>query len=95
MAQIIARFGAPAEVLTDRGAEWDEDFAMLLQQCFIDHRRTSAGRPQTDGLAERAVQTLKRALRRMCEQHNDGSWEKHLPWITLGYRCSRQASSLV
>ena len=43
---VIARYGAPAEVVTDQGTEFEEEFSSLLLQCFIDHRRTSANHPQ-------------------------------------------------
>jgi hypothetical protein len=91
---VIARFGAPAEVLTDQGTEFRGEFEELLRQCFVDHRVASAGHPQTDGAAERAVQTLKRAFRKYGEVAKDlGAWERHLPWILLGYRCSKQKAT--
>jgi hypothetical protein len=93
-ATIIGRYGAMAEVLTDQGAEWQAEFAQLLLDCMIDHRQTSAYHPQADGLAERAVQTVKNALRKMChDAASADSWDRMLPWISLGYRCSPQAST--
>ena len=80
-------------MLTDQGSEFEGEFDALLLRCFIDHRRTSANHPQADGLAERAVQTVKRALRRLCEQHRTSDWEAQLPWLALGYRCSVQQST--
>jgi hypothetical protein len=91
---VIGRFGACAEVLTDQGNEWRGEFEELLKKCKIHHRTTSAGRPQSDGLAERAVQTVKRALAKMAEESKSGrKWDEHLPWILLGYRCSKQEST--
>eukprot|EP00983_Pelagomonas_calceolata_P025683 805206-Pelagomonas_calceolata.AAC.1 len=58
---------------------------------MIDHRVTASNHPQADGLAERAVQTVKRALRKVCEASATPSlWDKLLPWILLGYNCSTQ-----
>eukprot|EP00983_Pelagomonas_calceolata_P007569 245971-Pelagomonas_calceolata.AAC.1 len=34
---------------------------------MIDHRVTAPNHPQADGWAERAVQPVKRALRKVCE----------------------------
>ena len=85
---VIARFGACAEVVTDQGKEWDGEFYELLTDCFIDHRRTSANRPQSNGLAERCVQTLKTCLRKLITGQKGGAekWDEHVAWIALGYR---------
>jgi hypothetical protein len=90
---VIGRYGAPAEIVTDSGSEWSAEFEDLLVRCMIDHRKASPGHPQADGLAERAVQTLKRGLRKLREGHEHGGWDLQVPWIALGYRCSPQAST--
>jgi hypothetical protein len=91
---VLARFGAPAEVITDRGGEFQGQFQELMEQACIDHRVTSANHPQADGLAERAVQTIKEALRKACLDKGDaGAWEDGLAWALLGYRCSPQRST--
>ena len=93
---VLGKYGANAEVLTDRGSEWADDFAALLCKCLIDHRRTSPGHPSTDGLAERAVQTVKRALRKLCAgKGNKDDWDLLLPWIALAYNCSPQKSTML
>ncbi|CAI5955588.1 unnamed protein product [Closterium sp. NIES-64] len=60
--QVICRFGACAEVLTDQGTEFQGEFKKLLEETGITHRRTSRYHPHSDGLTERLVQTLKRGL---------------------------------
>jgi hypothetical protein len=61
---------------------------------MIDHRTTSANHPQADGLAERAVGTCKRALRKMVDQRGSAiDWAQELPWLMLGYNCSPQNST--
>eukprot|EP00878_Enallax_costatus_P024895 GHUV01026591.1.p1 GENE.GHUV01026591.1~~GHUV01026591.1.p1 ORF type:complete len:390 (+),score=72.53 GHUV01026591.1:43-1212(+) len=90
---VLGRYGGCAEVVTDRG-EWDGAFAELLVDCMIEHRVTSANHPQANGAAERAVQCVKRSLKKMCEEEKTAAdWDKHLPWFRLGYNCSRQAST--
>jgi hypothetical protein len=42
---VLTRFGAPAEVLTDQGEEFQREFAALLQKLLIDHRTTSWDHP--------------------------------------------------
>jgi transposase InsO family protein len=63
LKRVLTMFGAPAEVLIDQGEEFEEEFAELLESLLIDHRVTSRNHPQSDGLAERMVQTIKAALR--------------------------------
>ena len=92
-AQVLCRFGAPAEVVTDGGGEWQGEFDQLLTSCFIDHRVTSAHHPQANGLSERIVQVAKRGLRKLCETKHTAQWDEQLPWVALGYRCSKQSST--
>ena len=73
-------------------------FHDLLTNALIDHRFTSPMHPQANGLAERAVQTVKKALRKMSSDrtpHANGGvhWDEQLPWLLLGYRASPQESS--
>jgi hypothetical protein len=94
LKDILCRYGAPAEVLTDRGSEFQQEFSDLLEMHHIDHRMTSANHPQADGLAERAVQTVKKALRKLCSDPNTAdSWDIMIHWVALGYRCSPQKST--
>ena len=94
MLDIVARFGAPAEVLSDQGTEFQGAFEALLTQCFIDHRSTSAGHPQANGASERIVQVVKKGLRKRCEEQQlTDTWDEWLPWLALGYRCSPQQST--
>ena len=64
VSAVLTRFGSPAEVLTDRGGEFEAEFAQMLMECLIDHRQTAADHPQSDGLAERMVQTMKSGLKK-------------------------------
>eukprot|EP00983_Pelagomonas_calceolata_P054203 1143615-Pelagomonas_calceolata.AAC.1 len=74
--------------------KFDGEFSELLHKNLIDHRTAAPNHPQADGLAERAVQTVKRALHKICEASAAPSlWDKFLPWIPLGYNCSTQAST--
>jgi hypothetical protein len=91
---VLAHYGAPAEVLTDRGSEFRAEFASLLFESLIDHRMTSPGHPQADGLAERAVGTVKACLRRVCAANGShGRWDEAIAWVQLGYNASVQAAT--
>jgi transposase-like protein len=90
--RVLARFGAPAEVLTDQRREFLGAFEELCTKALIDHRTTSRDHPEADGLAERIVQTTKRDLRKyglLRGSHRD--WDLMLPWIAMGYQFSRHA----
>jgi transposase InsO family protein len=89
---VLTRFGAPAEVLTDQGEEFQGEFAALLQKLLIDHQTTSRDHSQSNGLAERMVQVVKEVLRKYCLTFNKQHWCCFLSWIAMGYRMSRQRS---
>lgn len=81
-------------MVTDQGDEWGADFSSLLLNSMVEHRHTSANRPQSNGAAERAVQCVKRSLKKECEADKSAAdWPKHLPFFRLGYNCSKQAST--
>jgi len=92
LQQVLSRFGAYAKCLTDQGSEFRGEFQDLLDHALIDHRRTSRDHPQTDGLAERMVQTCKKGLRKICLIKNKEDWDLALPYIAMGYRMSKHAS---
>ena len=91
---IISRYGAPAEIVTDGGGEFAGEVEDLLRRCLIDHRITSAQHPQANGLAERAVGTLKRCLKRHVATTKDvENWDEYLQWILMAYRATLQSST--
>ena len=61
---VLSRYGAPGEVLTDQGREFQGEFQTLVAAHEITHRLSSREHPQSDGLAERMVQTMKTGLRK-------------------------------
>jgi hypothetical protein len=92
--EVLCRYGACAEVVTDQGSEWMDEFHQCLQAAFIDHRTTSANHPSANGQAERTVQSVKRALEKYAalEDGNAFIWDEYLPHVALGYRVSVQES---
>ena len=91
--RVIARYGGCAEVLSDNGGEFAGEFEVLLQQNFIDHRRITPQHSQSNGLAERCVQTVKRSLKKMASNRRTFQWDNELAYIQLGYNCSPQEST--
>ncbi|RVW58848.1 hypothetical protein CK203_101786 [Vitis vinifera] len=58
----------------------------LIQEYGIQHHRSSAYRPQTNGAVEAANKNIKRILRKMVETSRD--WSKKLPFALWAYRTS-------
>lgn len=91
--RVLSRFGAPAEVLKNQGREFLGEFQVLLKKAMIDHCTISRDHPETDGLAEHMVHTVKRGQqKRDLEKGNHGEWDLQLPWLAMGYRFNKQAS---
>ena len=47
--RVLARFGAPSEVLTYQGREFLGSFEALCTKALIDHRTTSKDHPEANG----------------------------------------------
>jgi hypothetical protein len=91
---VISKFGAPGQVVTDAGTEFEGRFASLLLDCMIDHAVVSKDHPQANGQAEKMVQTVKKALMKSCaDKQAVSNWDEQAAWIALGYRCSPQRST--
>ena len=87
-------FATMVAAQTDNQSEFEGEFAALLERCYVDHRHASPGHPQADGAAERIVRVVKDALRKACYESADPArWDRALPHLLLGYRCSPQAAT--
>ena len=87
---VLSRDGAPGEILTDQGKKFAGEFQTLLAKHEITHRLASHEHPQSNGLAERMVQTMKRALRKCLLDGGGEEWDELLPYLAMGYRLSKQ-----
>ena len=63
----------------------------LVQEYGIQHHRSSAYRPQTNGAVEAANKNIKRILRNMVETSRD--WSEKLPFALWAYRTSFRTST--
>ena len=60
---IFARHGLPKTLVSDNGTGFtSEDFRLFMQKTGVTHVRTAPYSPMYNGSAERAVQTVKKAL---------------------------------
>ena len=63
----------------------------LIQEYGIQHHRSSAYRPQTNGAIEVVNKNMKRILRKMIETSRD--WSKKLPFALWAYCTSFHTST--
>eukprot|EP00854_Cymbomonas_tetramitiformis_P034572 gene34572-biopygen33566 len=91
---VLPVFGAPAECLVDGGTEFEGDFATLCWQCLIDRRVTSPGSPESNGLTERVVRTIKFCFKKMAlDKGLDFEWDELLWSLVLSYNAAKQQST--
>jgi transposase InsO family protein len=82
----IQRFGVPAYITSDRGAQFTSSlWQALCSLLSITHIQTTAYHPQSNGLVERFHRRLKDSLRARLA---GSDWTSHLPWVLLGIRTS-------
>ena len=83
--EIIARYGVMRELLSDHGSSFKNKLiAQLCKLLNIKHRFSSPHHPQTDGKAERMVQTVIRSLKLICD--NQTQWAEKLTPVLMSYR---------
>ena len=72
-SHIICCYRVPYELISDRGVHFRAEFDTLLQRYGIQHHRSSAYRPYTNGAVEPANKNIKRILRKMVETSRESS----------------------
>lgn len=87
LSWMFARNGFPREIVSDNGPQFiAEEFRAFLYQNGIKQTLTAPYHPASNGLAERAVQTLKNALKRHSLEEKPGvNTEKKLCSFLLTY----------
>ena len=80
----ISRFGTPAHITSDRGAQFTSSlWSQLSVLLGSELHHTTAFHPQANGMVERFHRNLKSALRARLRGPN---WIDELPWVLLGLR---------
>ena len=88
MTHVFSRFGAPLQLLTDRGSEFQSElFSQLMKWMEIDKLRTTAYQPSTNGAVERFHRTLNTMLGKVVSD-SQRDWDDKLPAVMAAYRAS-------
>ena len=91
--EYICRFGAPRQILTDQGRQFESQlFRELCTLLEIGKTRTSSFHPQTDGLVERFNRTLESMLSVFVNDHQL-NWDEYLPLVMMAYRSTMQETT--
>ena len=87
----ISRFGVPAVVTSDRGAQFTSSlWSAVCSLLGMARSSTTAFHPQSNGMVERFHRRLKDSLRARLAASD---WVDHLPWVLLGLRSAPREDS--
>ena len=90
---VFSRYGAPRQLLTDKGPEFESDlFAEVMKWLEIDKLRTTAYKPSTNGAVERFHRTLNSMLGKVVSE-SQRDWDERLPFVLAAYRASPHGST--
>jgi len=93
MTHVFSRFGAPQQLLSDRGPEFQSElFVQLLKWMEIDKLNTSPYQPSTNGEVERFHRTLNSMLGKVVAD-SQRDWDDRLPTVLAAYRASPHRST--
>ena len=86
----FSQFGLPKQIVTDNGPQFvSTEFDHFSRQNGINHITSFAYHQQSNGAAERCVQTLKKALK--SNKVNPNEIQKKLDNFLLAYRATPRA----
>ncbi|MCG8621136.1 MAG: DDE-type integrase/transposase/recombinase [Proteobacteria bacterium] len=87
---LFAQFGLPEVLVTDNGSCFvSEEFETFLSKNGIKHVTSAPFHPATNGLAERAVQIVKKGLKK----EKGGTMASRLAKVLMAYRTTPQSTT--
>ena len=90
---VVLQYGVPEKVLTDQGTNFlSQTMDNLYAQLGIERLRTSAYRPNCDGMIERFNRTVGDMLASYVSKQPD-KWDEFLPYATFAYNTAVHAST--
>lgn len=86
LVKVVCRYASTEVIITDQGREFcNRVNDVICQRMGIDHRKTSAYHPQSNGLTERFNQTLINTLVKYTNEEQD-NWDEYVQPALLAYR---------
>ena len=87
---LFAQFGIPEVVVTDNGACFiSEELETYLTKNGVKHITSAPYHPSTNGLAEHAVQLVKKGLKK----EKEGSMSSRIARVLMAYRTTPQSTT--
>ena len=84
--KVFSYFGTPLQILTDQGRNFESElFQEMSRMLRIDHIRTTAYKPSTNGMVERFHRTLNSMIAKVVS-NNQRDWDQWLPSVVAAYR---------
>lgn len=94
LREVFALFGLPNQVVSDNGPSFiAEEFQEFLRSNGVKHVRSAPYHPQTNGEAERFVQTFKRAMTADNNHASNEELDRRLQQFLLRYRVTPHATT--
>ena len=91
--EILTRHGAVSKILTDRGKSFCSEFIEnVYKLCKSQHVTTTSYHPETNGMAEHAIKTLRSMMSHYIDR-NHTNWDLYLNKIVFAYNVSKQATT--
>lgn len=95
MKAIFARHGVPSEVFTDNGLQFSsESFRRFAEEWNFVHTTSSPHYPQSNGLVEKSVQTVKRLMYKANDSRAD-YYQSLLVYRTTPLECGMSPARLL
>ena len=93
LVDMFSRLGVPQEVLSDNGAQFvSECMAEVARLLSVEQLRTTPYHPMCNGLVEKFNGTLKKMLRRLCNEQPK-QWHRYVNALLFAYREVPQEST--
>ena len=89
----ICAYGIPEKILSDQGTNFESELLKYVWDVLdIAKLRTTPYHPQTDGLSERAIQSLLGMLRAFANNQQN-NWEEQLECLAYAYNSAVHATT--